>query len=81
MWASGAPLGLCEKHTCKCAWETVTSARPLKHGESQETREEEDTVRVRTLGAQISAQSQGGRTGPLGEQSITEQAVASTGEK
>lgn len=77
MWATVATPDLCEKHKHKPVWETVISARPLKNGKSQETRDEEEILRVGTL----EAQGQGGRTVPLGEQSVTEQTVASTAEK
>lgn len=59
----------------------MTSARPLKNSENQKTREEEETLRAGTLGAQVPVQGQGRRTVPSGELSIPEQTAAPTGEK
>ena len=59
----------------------MTSARRLKNSESQEMREEEETLRMGTLEAQVPAQGQGRRTVPSGELSIPEQTAAPTGEK
>lgn len=80
-WATGATLDLQEKHKHNRVWETVSSARPPKNSESQEMREEEETLRVGTLEVQVPVQGQGRRTVPSGELSIPEQTAVPPGEK
>lgn len=59
----------------------MSSARPPKNSESQEMREEEETLRVGTLEVQVPVQGQGRRTVPSGELSIPEQTAVPPGEK